>query len=93
MGLLDQPTPASPSRVPSSHWSGPPTNIPCRRHWKNEEDPHLYTDETKPQKQKLERLRSTRLIRCDPKAMNSRHAKASSEIADPSLLAPTTKHF
>jgi hypothetical protein len=47
----------------------------------------------KPQKQKLERLRSTRLIRRDPKATNSRHAKASSEIMDSSLLAPTTNHF
>jgi hypothetical protein len=28
-------------------------------------------------KQKLERLHSTRLIHCDPKATNSRHAKAS----------------
>jgi hypothetical protein len=47
----------------------------------------------KPQKQKLERLRSTRLIRHDPKATNSRHAKASSEIMDSTLLAPTTNHF
>jgi hypothetical protein len=47
----------------------------------------------KSQKQKLERLRSTRLIRRDLKAMNSRHAKVSSEIMDSSLLAPTTNHF
>jgi hypothetical protein len=47
----------------------------------------------KPQKQKLERLRSIRLIRRDPNAMNFRHAKASSEIMDSSLLAPTTNHF
>jgi hypothetical protein len=47
----------------------------------------------KPQKQKLERLRSTRLICRDPKATNSRHAKASSEIMDSSVLAPTTNHF
>jgi hypothetical protein len=45
------------------------------------------------QKQKLERLRSTRLIRRDPKATNSRHAKISSEIMDSSLLTPTTNHF
>jgi hypothetical protein len=44
-------------------------------------------------KKKLERLRSTRLIHRDPKATNSRHAKALSEITDLSLLAPTTNHF
>jgi hypothetical protein len=44
-------------------------------------------------KQKLERLHSTRLIRRDPKATNSRHVKASSEITDSGLLAPTTNHF
>jgi hypothetical protein len=47
----------------------------------------------KPQKQKLKRLPPTRLIRHDPKAMNSRHAEASSEITDSSLLAPATNHF
>jgi hypothetical protein len=47
----------------------------------------------KPQKQKLERLRSTILIYRDPKATNSRHARASSEIMDPTLLAHTTNHF
>jgi hypothetical protein len=36
-------------------------------------------------KQKLEQLCSTRLIRHDTKATNSRHAKASSEITDSSL--------
>jgi hypothetical protein len=36
-------------------------------------------------KQKLERLRSIRLICRDPKTMNYRHAKASSEILDISL--------
>jgi hypothetical protein len=46
----------------------------------------------KPQKQKLERLRLIRLIRRDSKATNSRHAKASSEITDSGLLAPTTNH-
>jgi hypothetical protein len=50
-----------------------------------------YNTETK--SAKLERLRSARLICRDPKAMNSRHAKASSEIPDSSLLAPTTNHF
>jgi hypothetical protein len=47
----------------------------------------------KSQKQKLEGLCSTRLICCDPKATNSRHAKTSSEITDSSLLALTTNHF
>jgi hypothetical protein len=47
----------------------------------------------KPQKKKLERLCSIRLIRHDLKAMNSRYAKASSEIRDSSLLAPTTNRF
>jgi hypothetical protein len=42
---------------------------------------------------KLERLRSARLIRPDPKATNSRHAKATSEIMDSSLLGPTINHF
>jgi hypothetical protein len=41
----------------------------------------------------LERLRSIRLIRHDPNAMNSRHAKASSEITDSGLPGPTTNHF
>jgi hypothetical protein len=44
-------------------------------------------------KQKLELLRSTRLIHHDSKAMKYRHAKASSEIMDSGLLAPTTNHF
>jgi hypothetical protein len=42
---------------------------------------------------KLERLRSVRLIRCDPKIMNSRHAKAASEITDSSLLATIINHI
>jgi hypothetical protein len=42
---------------------------------------------------KLEKLRSVRLIHRDPNATNSRHAKASNEITDSSLLAPTTNHF
>jgi hypothetical protein len=36
---------------------------------------------------KLERLCSAGLIRHNPKAMNSRHAKAASEIMESSLLA------
>jgi hypothetical protein len=44
-------------------------------------------------KQKLERLRSIRLIRRDPKATNSKHAKDLSEVTDSNLLAPTTNHF
>jgi hypothetical protein len=47
----------------------------------------------KPKSAKLERLRSARLIRRDPKAMNSRHAKAASEITDSSLLATIINHF
>jgi hypothetical protein len=42
---------------------------------------------------KLERLRSARLIRRDPKATNSRHAKVASEITDSSLLATITNYF
>jgi hypothetical protein len=42
---------------------------------------------------KLERLRSARLIHRNPKATNSRHAKAASEITDSSLLATIINHF
>jgi hypothetical protein len=42
---------------------------------------------------KLERLHSARLIRHDPKATNSMHAKAASEITDASLLATIINHF
>jgi hypothetical protein len=42
---------------------------------------------------KLERLRSTRLFRHDPKATNSRYAKAASEITNSRLLATSIKHF
>jgi hypothetical protein len=42
---------------------------------------------------KLERLRSARLIHRDLKAMNSRYAKAASEITDSSLLATNINHF
>jgi hypothetical protein len=66
---------------------------PRWHHQKKVEDTHLHKDEAKTKKQKLEQLRSTRLIRRDPKAMNSRHANALSEITDSSLLAPTTNHF
>jgi hypothetical protein len=78
----------SPSREPSPHRFGSPTNSPRRRLQKKKEDPHLYTNKQKQQEQKLERLCSIRLIRRDPKAMNSRHAKASSEITDSRILAP-----
>jgi hypothetical protein len=73
---IGRPTPASPSRESSPYRSGPCTDNPrwCRR--KKEEHPHLHTDK-KQQEQKLERLRSTRLIRCDLRATNSRHANAS----------------
>jgi hypothetical protein len=42
---------------------------------------------------KLERLRSTRLIRRDPKVTNSRHAKTASEITDSRLIATIINHF
>jgi hypothetical protein len=42
--LLGRPTPASPSREPSAHRFGSPTDSPRRRHRKKEEDPHLHTD-------------------------------------------------
>jgi hypothetical protein len=42
---------------------------------------------------KLERLCSARLIRCDLKVTNSRHAKAASEITDSSLLVTIINHF
>jgi hypothetical protein len=56
-----------------------------------ESEEPAYNTETK--SVKLEQLRSARLIRHDPKATNSRHAKTSSEITDSSLLAPTTNYF
>jgi hypothetical protein len=52
VGLLSRPTPVSPSRESSPHRSRSPTDRPHRRHRKKEEDPHLHTDETKPQKAK-----------------------------------------
>jgi hypothetical protein len=68
MSLVRRPTPASPSREPNPHWSGPPTDSPRRRRQKKEdEDPHQHTHNNTT-RAKLERLRSTRLIRRDPKA-------------------------
>jgi hypothetical protein len=57
--------------VPNSHQFGPPTDIPHRHHWKEEEAPHLHIGDTRI---KLERLRSTRFIHCDQTIM-VRHAK------------------
>jgi hypothetical protein len=93
VGLLERPTPMSPSREPSPNRSGSPTDRPHRRRRKKEKDPHLHTDDTKTTKAKLEQLRLTRLIHRVLKATNSRRAKGSSEITDSSLLAPTTNHF
>jgi hypothetical protein len=42
-GLLGRPTPASPSREPSPHRSGSPTDSP-RQHRRKEEDSHLHTN-------------------------------------------------
>jgi hypothetical protein len=42
---------------------------------------------------KFERLRSTRVIHRNLKAINSRHVKAASEITDSSLLATIINHF
>jgi hypothetical protein len=69
--------PVSPNREPSPHWSGPPTDNPHRRRQKKEQHPHLHTNKIKIKDQKLERLHSTRLIRRDLEATNSRHEKAS----------------
>jgi hypothetical protein len=52
VGLLDRSTPASPSREPSPHRSGSPTDGPNQRRRKKEKDHHLHIDETKPQKVK-----------------------------------------
>jgi hypothetical protein len=57
----------SPSREPSPHRSGYPTDSSHQRHWKKEEDPHLLTGK-KTIRAKHERLGSARLIRRDLKA-------------------------
>jgi hypothetical protein len=44
VGFLRWPTPMSPSREPSPHLSGPPTDNPHWCHQKEEGDPHLHTD-------------------------------------------------
>jgi hypothetical protein len=43
-GLPGQPKPASPSREPSPHQSGSPTDSPHQHRQKKEEDPHLHTN-------------------------------------------------
>jgi hypothetical protein len=60
-------TPTSPSREPNPNWSRSPTDSPHRRRWKEEEDPHLHIHKNTT-RGKLERLRTGRLIRRDPKA-------------------------
>jgi hypothetical protein len=60
-------TPVSPSREPNPNWSRSPTDSPHRRCWKEEEDPKLHIDKNTT-RGKLERLRTGRLIRRDPKA-------------------------
>jgi hypothetical protein len=70
------------SREFNPHRSRSPTDSHHRCRRKKDEDPYLHTTRQNHKKQKLERLRSTRLIRRDPKATNSRHAKTSSEITD-----------
>jgi hypothetical protein len=52
VGLLERPTPMSPSREPNPHRYGPPTDSRRRRHWKKEKDPHLHIDEAKTTKAK-----------------------------------------
>jgi hypothetical protein len=36
-----------PSTVPNPHQFGPPTGIPHRHRWKEEEAPHLHTGDNK----------------------------------------------
>jgi hypothetical protein len=71
--------------------SGLPTDCHQRQHRERERKKHAHNTETK--NTKLERLRSARLIRRDSKTINSRHAKAASEITDSSLLATIINHF
>jgi hypothetical protein len=33
--------------TPNPHWFGPPTGIPHRHHWKEEEAPDLHTGDNK----------------------------------------------
>jgi hypothetical protein len=42
VSTIGRPTPASPSREPRSHRSGPHTNNSRRHHQKKEEHPHLH---------------------------------------------------
>jgi hypothetical protein len=58
-----------------------------------EREREKFAHNTEIKSAKLERLRSVRLIRCDPKATNSRHANVASEIMDSSLLATIINHF
>jgi hypothetical protein len=58
-----------------------------------EREREKLADNTEIKSAKLEQLRSARLIRCDPKATNSRHANAASKITDSSLLTTIINHF
>jgi hypothetical protein len=93
VGLPGQPTPTSPSREPSPHRSGSPTDALVSVAGRKRKIFTWTQMKQKPQKQKLEWLCSIRLICRDPKTMNYRHAKASSDVTDSSLLAPTNNHF
>jgi hypothetical protein len=67
-------------------------NAEREREREREREKNLHTT-LRSKSAKLEQLRSTRLIRRDPKATNSRHAKTASEIMDSSLLATIINHF
>jgi hypothetical protein len=73
-GLLEWPTPTSPSKDLSPHRFGAPTDNPhlCRR---KEEDPHLHTDKIQQSKAWATTLSKTYPLW--PKGHETRHAKAS----------------
>jgi hypothetical protein len=68
------------------------TNGNAERERERERERNLHTT-LRSKSAKLEQLRSTRLIRRDPKATNSRHAKTASKITDSSLLATIINYF
>jgi hypothetical protein len=86
-----RPTLASPSRVHNPHQSRPPTNNPRRHRWK-EEHPHLDTDSTKTTRGKVERLRSTKLIRRDRMSEILDMQRPQSSV-DSCLLPAITNHI
>jgi hypothetical protein len=83
--------PTSPSRGPSTHRSGPPTDSPRWQCQKEEGGSHLRTQD-KITRAKLERLRSPRLIRRNSKATKLDMQRLQSNT-DSSLLATMTNHF